>query len=212
MRTWGDFYAGDVDLATFFSTLSHHAPFMEAILAARPERALEAGCGTAVMSSFLGMAGVDAIAVDNDARVLDVARASAARWPAAPRFVEHDIFKLAELGLEADVVFSQGVLEHFGDEEIVRLARESLTVAPRFVFSVPSRWYGHRDFGNERLLGAPEWGAILEPAGDVRVTPYFFARRRGTKLLRRPLMLMATVTRSGAARSVAAEPSGPPGV
>ena len=198
MQTWGDFYAGDVDLATFFGTLSHHAPFMQAILDGRPKRALEAGCGTAVMSSFLGMAGVEAIAVDNDPKVLEVARASAARWPSAPRFVDHDIFKLSELGLEADVVFSQGVLEHFGDDDIVRLTRESLAVAPRFVFSVPSRWYGHRDFGNERLMDAPAWGAILEGAGDVQVSPYFFARRRGTKGLRKPLMLMAAVSRRSA--------------
>ena len=87
------------------------------------------------------------------------------------------------------------MLEHFDDEAIRQLCRESLLVAPRFVFSVPSRWYGVLDFGNERLMTAPQWGAILEPAGDVRVTPYFFARRRGTRLLRRPIMLMATVSR-----------------
>jgi SAM-dependent methyltransferase len=194
MQTWGDFYAGGVDLATFFSTLSHHAPFMEAILAERPARAIEAGCGTAVMSSFLEMAGVETTAVDNDPEVLRVARAQGERWPRPPRFVEHDIFRLSELG-DADVVFSQGVLEHFPDAEIVALARESLAVAPRFVFSVPSRWYGHLDFGNERLMTAPEWGAILEPAGNVEVRPYFFARRRGTRGLRRPLMLMAILTR-----------------
>jgi SAM-dependent methyltransferase len=194
MQTWGDFYAGDVDLAAFFSTLSHHAPFMEAILAERPSSAIEAGCGTAVMSSFLELAGVRTTAVDNDKKVLEVARAAAARWPAQPRFAEHDIFKLSELG-EADVVFSQGVLEHFPDADIVALARESLAVAPRFVFSVPSRWYGHLDFGNERLMTAPEWGAILEPAGHVEVRPYFFARRRGTRGLLRPIMLMAIVTR-----------------
>lgn len=197
MGSWGDFYAGEVDLSTYFTTLSHHAPFMEAILAAEPRRTVEAGCGTAVKSSFLALTGVDAVAVDNDPQVLEVARRAAARWPAQPRFVEHDIFKLTELELEADVVFSQGVLEHFEDEQIVSLARESLAVAPRFIFSVPSRWYGHRDFGNERLMDAPAWGAILEPAGHVDVRPYFFARRRGTRGLRRPLMLMATVTRRG---------------
>src|SRR4051812_17546526 len=148
--TWGEFYAAGVDLPTFFATLSHHAPFMDALLTPRPARALEAGCGTAVMSSFLGMAGGETIAGDNDPKVLEVARASAARWPAVPRFVEHDIFRLSELGVEAEVVFSQGVLEHFDDESIVKLCRESLSVAPRFVFSVPSRWYGVLDFGNER--------------------------------------------------------------
>jgi hypothetical protein len=45
------------------------------------------------------------------------------------------------------------------------------------------------------LMDAPAWGAILEGVGDVRVEPYFFARRRGTLLRRRPIMLMASVSR-----------------
>jgi SAM-dependent methyltransferase len=196
-RSWGEFYAAGADLTTFFGTLSHHAPFMDAILSERPARAIEAGCGTAVMSSFLQLAGVETVAVDNDPAVLAIARSAAARWPTAPRFAEHDIFRLAALGVDADVVFSQGVLEHFGDPEIEQLTRESLAVAPRFVFSVPSRWYGHQDFGNERLMTAPAWGAILRGLGDVEVTPYLFARRRTTRLARRPLMLMVSVSRPG---------------
>ena len=129
-RSWGDFYAGDVDLDTFFATLHYHAPFMDAVLAGQPTTALEAGCGTAVMSSFLAMAGVETTAVDNDPAVLDVARRAAARWPAAPGLVEHDIFSLRELGGSWDVVFSQGVLEHFDDDAIRRLCAESLAVAP----------------------------------------------------------------------------------
>ena len=39
-----------------------------------PASALEAGSGPAIMSSFLAMAGVETIAVDNDLDVLAVAR------------------------------------------------------------------------------------------------------------------------------------------
>jgi hypothetical protein len=124
------------------------------------------------MSSFLAMAGVEATAVDNDPGVLAVARESARRWRVQPTFVEADIFHLDALGRAVDVVFSQGVLEHFQDDEIRELTRQSLAIAPRFVFSVPSKWYGHRDFGNERLFTAERWAEL-------------------------PLMVLATVEREG---------------
>ena len=84
-----------------------------------------------------------------------------------PEFVEGDIFALDQLGREVDVVFSQGVLEHFGDEEIREIVRQSLAVAPRFVFSVPSKFYGVQDFGNERLMEASDWARILDGLGRV---------------------------------------------
>jgi SAM-dependent methyltransferase len=194
--SWGAFYRGGGTLAGFFATLHYHEPLLREVLAGAPASALEAGSGPAVMSSFLAMAGVEAIAVDNDPGVLEVARESASRWRVQPEFVEADIFHLDALGRSVDVVFSQGVLEHFQDDEIRELTRQSLAIAPRFVFSVPSRWYGHKDFGNERLFLADRWAEILRGLGRVTVTPYFYARRRTTYVLRRPLMVMGVVERA----------------
>lgn len=193
---WGEYYRDGATLEQFVATLAHHAPLLDAVFASQPATALEAGCGPATMASFLTMAGVPTVAVDNDPSVLEVARRAAARWPTAPEFVEHDIFKLDALGRNVDLVFSQGVLEHFEDEQIRELTRQSLAIAPRFVFSVPSKWYGHKDFGNERLFTAERWAELLEGLGTVEVTPYFFARRRYTYGLKKPLMVLATVTRN----------------
>lgn len=195
-RSWGEFYAADGGLEGFFATLHYHAPFMEALLADRPATALEAGCGTAVMSSFLAMAGVSATAVDNDPGVLATADRSIGRWPARPELLEHDIFALSALDRTWDVVFSQGVMEHFDDDAIRRACTESLAVTPRLVFSVPSKFYGHRDFGNERLMTAEQWHAIVADLGTVEVVPYFYARRRHTYALRRPIMLYVSLSRS----------------
>ncbi len=196
--SWGEFYREGTGLEPFFASLFHHEPLMREVLDSKPATTLEAGSGPAIMSSFLAMAGVDAIAVDNDPDVLEVARRSAARWPVQPTFIEHDIFKLDTIGREVDLVFSQGVLEHFQDDQIRELVRQSLLVAPRFVFSVPSKWYGHKDFGNERLFTAEQWKKMLEGLGRVQVTPYFYARRRYTSALRKPLMVMGVVERDEA--------------
>src|ERR1700756_4894781 len=88
--TWGSFYSSRVDLDTFFTTLAYHQPMVRSILQTRPRTALEAGCGTAVMASFLQLVGIKAIAVDNDPEVLDVPRQGAAMWPVQPEFILHD--------------------------------------------------------------------------------------------------------------------------
>lgn len=193
---WTSFYKEGATLETFFGTLAHHEPLMRALLADRPGTALEAGSGPAIMSSFLQMAGIQTVAVDNDPGVLQVARESAARWAVQPEFVEGDIFELEALGRSVDVVFSQGVLEHFDDAQIRKATEQALVVAPKFVFSVPSKWYGHKDYGNERLMLAPEWESILKGLGKVTTEPYFFARRRYTYALKKPLMVLVTVERS----------------
>jgi hypothetical protein len=193
---WGAFYASGADLSGFFSSLHYHEPLMRAIFDGPHETTLEAGSGPAPMSAFLAMAGVKATALDNDPEVLDVARESASRWRVQPEFVEGDIFHLDRLGRTFDVVFSQGVLEHFADEQIREIVRQSLAVAPRFVFSVPSKHYGHQDFGNERLMLAADWERILDGLGRVTVEPYMFERRRTTRLRLLPLMVLAQVERA----------------
>jgi SAM-dependent methyltransferase len=192
---WGAFYAAGADLSGFFSSLHYHEPLIRELLAGPHATALEAGSGPGVMSAFLAMAGVRAIAVDNDPEVLKVARESAARWPVQPEFVEADIFHLDQLDRTVDVVFSQGVLEHFGDDEIHEIVRQSLAIAPRLVFSVPSKFYGVQDFGNERLMLASDWERILSGLGRVTTKPYFNARRRTTRGLSRPLMVLGIVER-----------------
>lgn len=192
---WGAYYADATSVDHFLTNLYHHREFVERLLQLAPERSLEAGCGTAGMSVLLAMAGRRATACDIDDAVLDVARRNAAQWNADLDVVHRDIFKLSAHPDRYDLVFSQGVLEHFGDEQIAELVSESLAVAPTFAFSVPTRYYGHRDFGDERLMTLDEWRAILEPLGTTELSYYFHARRRRSFLLRRPLMLMAVVTR-----------------
>jgi hypothetical protein len=64
----------------------------------------------------------------------------------------------------ADIVYSQGLLEHFGYAEICSILEEQLSFAQKAViFSVPSANYPQQDFGDERLLKLEEWETILSP-------------------------------------------------
>jgi len=64
-----------------------------------------------------------------------------------------------------DVAFSQGTLEHFDNETLFKLLSKQLAVARYVVFSVPSKFWPSREFGNERKIGVEDWKLLLDSAG-----------------------------------------------
>jgi 2-polyprenyl-3-methyl-5-hydroxy-6-metoxy-1,4-benzoquinol methylase len=77
----------------------------------------------------------------------------------------------------ADIVYSQGLLEHFEPLKVVDLIKEMLSYAnSAVVFSVPSENYPQRDFGDEKLLTLEAWEQILQPFAD-KLTQLFYYER-----------------------------------
>jgi len=66
-----------------------------------------------------------------------------------------------------DVIFHQGFLEHFTDEQIIAFLREQSRAAKVVVFDVPNgrRWSKVQEFGNERFLSHSKWQALVRQAG-----------------------------------------------
>ena len=65
---------------------------------------------------------------------------------------------------KSDVIFGHGVLEHFSDEECVKIVsqqRENARV--KVVHYVPLDKYVTPSFGDERLLPAFHWVSLLSP-------------------------------------------------
>ncbi len=194
-KSWGDFYAGAGGVDYFLDHLAIHKDFLKEILNRRPYTALEAGCGSAIMSLFLAMAGVKVTACDRDEEVLKKATDNAKKWNVSPQFLKADILKFDSKDNAYDVVFSQGVLEHLNDEQIRQAAAEALRVGKAFIFSVPGNHYKHQDFGDERLLSTAQWKRILLGVGQLELKPYYVIRTKRNFLLSRPLMLMGILTR-----------------
>jgi 2-polyprenyl-3-methyl-5-hydroxy-6-metoxy-1,4-benzoquinol methylase len=193
-KSWGDFYAGAGGADYLLDHLAIHKDFLKEILRRKPARVLEAGCGSAIMSAFLAMAGISVTACDRDGEVLKKAAENAEQWNAQVNIVKQDILKFSFKENAFDVVFSQGVLEHMTDAQIRQAAAEAIRVGKAFIFSVPGHFYKHRDFGDERLLKGSEWRKILEGIGDLELKPYFECRTKRNFLLKRPLMLMGILT------------------
>jgi 2-polyprenyl-3-methyl-5-hydroxy-6-metoxy-1,4-benzoquinol methylase len=79
----------------------------------------------------------------------------------------------------ADIVYSQGLLEHYDNEGIIALLNEQLAYANKGVmFSVPSINYKNQDYGDERLLDLFEWEKILAPFGDKLRELYYYDQKR----------------------------------
>lgn len=78
-----------------------------------------------------------------------------------------DAFRLSFPVKTIDVVFHQGFLEHFDDEDIISILQEQALVADVIVFDVPNsrRWKKIQEFGNERFLSHKKWLSLVEKAG-----------------------------------------------
>ncbi len=196
-KSWGHFYEGSGDIDYYNRHVEIHRPFLERVLSFKPKRILEAGCGSGIMSIFFSEQGIESVAVDRDETILRHAVETNIKLGGKAVFRRADIFGLDFKDDEFDAVFSQGVLEHFEDDRIRAAMKEALRVAPRVWVSVPSKYYNHKDFGDERLLSSGEWREILEPVGEVKTDYYYFIRVKRNFLLKRPLMLMIEVGRRG---------------
>ena len=147
------------------------------------------------MSIFLAMSGAEVTACDKNSSVLETAKKNALFWRANVNFISLDL-KTPNLARDSfDLVFCQGVLEHFSDAEILEISSRMLELAPVFVFSVPGIYYRHKDFGDERLLPEKHWRRLLEPAGVVSIRPYYSVRTKKNLLIKRPLMILGSVER-----------------
>jgi SAM-dependent methyltransferase len=153
-----------------------HKGMLEELLAY--QTILEIGTGTGMLSAICSYAARLTVTVDNDSRVLRQAKLFQASVRARSLPVLADAFSLPFQDHSFDMVFSQGVLEHWGDADIVRSVREQLRVARRALISVPSRYYprigrkGPGLVGNERWLTQRQWKVIL---GDFQVETNYYS-------------------------------------
>lgn len=193
---WGQFYDERFAFGRILDNLGLHAPLLGPVLDARPQNVIEVGVGSGSMSALLSRFVPRVVGIDNDKTVLAKAREVNGTMQGSADFREADAFALAKEfpAGSFDFALSQGLLEHFSDEEIRALVREQVAIAQTVLVSVPSYWYPQQDFGNERLMKPADWERILAPLGfHVKVEPYGYGRHRKNLFLWRPFHLLISV-------------------
>ena len=185
----------EVDINLYIRNLYGQREFLRAILESGGKKILEVGAGTGTMSIFLSQLGLNVTALDNDPAILKLAETNRGKLGGKNEVIQGDAFHLPFPDNSFDVVFHQGLLEHFTDTDIHKLITEQLRVAPIVCLSVPNQNYPRKDFGNERLLNKSAWEKILQPYQmemsqnyALKIFPRWF-------LPRVPIQYMAKITR-----------------
>jgi len=184
MNTWEKVYPDRFRLSRVCDSIYWNRPLYDAVtdLAEPGSRLLEVGIGSGAGLLYLADRGYRCVGVDVSRELIRRAKeaSNALGLEDNVELLQADMFSL---GFKADtfrLVYHQGVLEHFSDQEICLALAEQLRVAPTVVFSVPLLRYGRQDFGDERLLTIGKWNALISTVARVqRVVGYDHSRAHG---------------------------------
>lgn len=69
------------------------------------------------------------------------------------------------------MAYSNGVLEHFGDEDVIKILKEQMEVSKYVIFGIPSTYFNMNEkmLGNERGLTLNEWKKLIDASGGELV-------------------------------------------
>lgn len=130
---------------------------------------LEAGCGTGLMAGYFQKLGLKVTALDLSKRVLDFANeiAVSSKVIIPCNYEQGNILDLKYERNSFDVSYSNGVLEHFNDDEIIEILKQQMKVSKTVIFGVPSTYFNMNEkmLGNERSLTIKEWKNLIEKSG-----------------------------------------------
>jgi ubiquinone/menaquinone biosynthesis C-methylase UbiE len=167
MSSWEKYFdQADTDL---FSNAIRLRYFIWSIRDRFPKnfKLLEIGCGTGTTAVLLADLGYRVTGVDLVPEIINNIGSRYTDWIRTGKVSVQvaDMFALPWQSQTFDVVYHQGVLEHFPDEKIEQALREQRRVAKHLVFDVPNHRYGSQPFGDERLLRPSHWRTLLTRSG-----------------------------------------------
>jgi len=166
---WADYFKDH----TIFDQARRYARLIKTIIRFAPKGGtlLEVGCGSGLTSILLHDLGYKVIAFDIDKDVLCEVKQRKKRYNAEIDLVRGDMCNLGFESNKFDVVFHQGVLEHFDDETIVSTLKEQKRLTKTLVFEVPNS-RARQSYGDERLLSNRYWRNLISKAGLKIVYTY----------------------------------------
>ena len=146
----------------YLAFLNLHSVMVEEIKNSSARTILEIGAGGANLAIFLSTLGKQVTAMDKNEKVLEVAQQNCKRFGGRVEFLRADAFQTPFQDRTFDLCMSQGLFEHFSDEEILALVKEQVRIARRVLISIPNHYYPVRDFGDERLLPTGQWSELIK--------------------------------------------------
>jgi len=171
MSKWSNIYrqeitnAGSVE-SFILHRISYKKKLVKVIRKYTPKKGkiLEIGCGSGSSLAFLGSLEYTVSGIDSDPDMVKIAKEVVGFSKNRVDLRVSDILKIPhDMGF-FDLIFSNGVLEHFSDDKIVKIINHCLSRSQIMIFSVPTDYFNneHRIYGDERFLGVKYWEKILK--------------------------------------------------
>ena len=150
--------------------LKYKRKFIQKILKyANHGKVIEMGCGTGLVAGYLSKEGLDVTALDLSQKVLDYAKEVAEKSNIIKpcKYEKGDILNLKYKKNTFNVSYSNGVLEHFNDKDIVDTLKQQMKISKYVIFGIPSTYFNMNEkmLGNERSLTIQEWKNLIFKAG-----------------------------------------------
>lgn len=179
-KTWGEHYQNlgkDVYCKKdYIGNTNHLKGLLQAILDLGPKMVCETGIGTGHLSIWLAEHGIKATGIDTDPVIVENAK----------KFLESEFEELKVEFLiddafrherDYDVIFHQGLVEHFDNVTITKLLQHQIKHCEWLVVSMPLKDYFKQvpeaRFGNERELTEGQWRRIIEEANVGKLVRTF---------------------------------------
>lgn len=137
----------------------------------KDNKLLEAGSGTGVLSTYMASLGYDVVGIDIDEDILNLSKKIAKEYGTKnkPNFIKKSIFELDYNEKYFDVSFSNGVLEHFDDNQIVDTLKQQMKVSNYVIFGIPTKYFNQEEamYGDERYMDYRFWRNLISEAGGI---------------------------------------------
>ena len=159
---WHNYYHKPISFYSYFGNIFAHKTFIMSILKEKPRRVLEIGSGSGTMSIFLSYFVKEVISIDNNKRLLEICRGNNRKFSGKAIFKSGDAFELPFESNSFDVVFSQGLLEHFNKSDIIKILDEHTRVGETAVISVPNDNHIKEGIGGEVRWSKAQWDELLK--------------------------------------------------
>lgn len=137
----------------------------------KKNKLIESGSGTGVLSSYMASLGYDVTGIDIDEDILKLSKKIAKNYNSKnkPNFQKKSIFELYYRKNSFDVSFSNGVLEHFTDEQIIDTLKQQMKIAKVVIFGIPTKYFNQEEamYGDERYMSYKFWRNLIDNAGGM---------------------------------------------
>lgn len=179
-----------MDQKMFEGVLKNDQPYLKVVKKYVPEngKILEAGCGLARTVINMSLLGYKITAIDNDAKLLGVAKINAKKFGRNITFKKMNFFNLRkEFRKNAfNAITHQGVLEHFSSDTIKRILDMQLDIVPIIIFSVPiksrhnDKYFKSDKIGHRNLWSIKKWKELLR---EYKIREFLKTRQRTDNLI-----------------------------